>query len=98
MKKATIIGSGFTGCMFAMMLKSKNWDVTVIDKANFTGGGVRTFYHGGHPFTYGPRHFIGPEENIERLHPMYSTSVGDIVVDPEGNKHVVASLGFQEVV
>ena len=28
---------------------------------------------------------------------MYSTSVGDIVVDPEGNKHVVASFGFKEV-
>ena len=41
---------------------------------------------------------IGPEENIERLHPMYSTSVGDIVVDPEGNKHVVASFGFKEVI
>ena len=60
----TVIGSGFTGCMFAMMLKNKDWDVTVIDKASFTGGGVRTFYHGGHPFTYGPRHFIGPEENM----------------------------------
>jgi|TARA_B100001094_G_scaffold196076_1_gene190012 hypothetical protein len=41
---------------------------------------------------------IGPEENIERLHRMYSTSVGDIVVDPAGNKHVVAGVGFQEVV
>ena len=64
MKKVTVIGSGFTGCMFAMMLKNKDWDVTVIDKASFTGGGVRTFYHGGHPYTYGPRHFIGPEENM----------------------------------
>ncbi len=65
MKKAIIIGSGFTGCMFAMMLKKKNWEVVVIDKANQTGGGVRTFYHGGHPYTYGPRHFIGPEENMK---------------------------------
>ncbi len=64
MKKAIIIGSGFTGCMFAMMLKQKKWDVTVIDKSNLTGGGVRTFYHGGHPYTYGPRHFIGPEKNM----------------------------------
>ena len=64
MKKAIVIGSGFTGCMFAMMLKQRNWDVNVIDKSNFTGGGVRTLYHGGHPFTYGPRHFIGPEENM----------------------------------
>ena len=40
---------------------------------------------------------IGPEENIERFHPMYSVSVADIIVDEDGNKHVVASLGFEEV-
>ena len=65
MKKAIVIGAGFTGCMFAMMLKEKNWNVKVFDKSNLTGGGVRTFYHGGHPFTYGPRHFIGPESSIK---------------------------------
>jgi len=63
MKKAIVIGSGFSGCMFAMMLKEKNWHVTVVEKSKITGGGVRTFYHGGHPFTYGPRHFIGPESS-----------------------------------
>jgi UDP-galactopyranose mutase len=63
MKKALVVGSGFTGCMFAMMLREKGWQVTVIEKAPITGGGVRTFYHGGHPFTYGPRHFIGPESS-----------------------------------
>ena len=41
---------------------------------------------------------IGPEENIERLAPMYSVSVGDIVEDVDGNKSVVASMGYQEVV
>lgn len=65
MKKALIIGSGFTGCMFAMMLRKKNWEVTVFDSAPITGGGVRTYYHGGHPYTYGPRHFIGPESNMK---------------------------------
>jgi UDP-galactopyranose mutase len=25
---------------------------------------VRTSYHGGHPFTYGPRHFLTPKEHI----------------------------------
>lgn len=64
MKKAIVIGSGFTGCMFAMMLREKNWDVKVIEKSKITGGGVRTFYHGGHPFTFGPRHFIGPETSM----------------------------------
>ena len=65
MKKALIIGSGFSCCMFAMMLKKKGWNVTVFDKSKLTGGGVRTFYHGGHPFTYGPRHFIGPDTNMK---------------------------------
>ena len=63
MKKAIVIGSGFSGCMFAMMLREKGWHVTVVEKSKITGGGVRTFYHGGHPFTYGPRHFIGPESS-----------------------------------
>ena len=40
---------------------------------------------------------IGPEENIERFHPMYSVSVADIIVDEAGNKNVVASFGFEEV-
>lgn len=76
MKKAIVIGSGFTGCMFAMMLRQKGWEVVVIEKAPIAGGGVRTFYHGGHPFTYGPRHFIGPEssqpafEFLDKIVPM----------------------------
>ena len=40
---------------------------------------------------------IGPEENIERLAPMYSASVGDIIIDNKGKKFVVANLGFKEV-
>jgi hypothetical protein len=40
---------------------------------------------------------IGPEANIERLARMYSTSVGDIIIDNKGKKFVVASLGFKEV-
>ena len=38
---------------------------------------------------------IGPEANIERLKPMYSVSVGDVVEDPQGVRHVVASVGFK---
>ena len=37
---------------------------------------------------------MGPEENITRLKPMYSASVGDIVVDPIGKEYLVASIGF----
>mgnify|MGYP003318405260 CR=1 FL=1 len=77
MKKVTVIGSGFTGCMFAMMLKNKDWDVTVIDKASFTGGGVRTFYHGGHPFTYGPHHLL---VDVEWYEADYETGVYPLLI------------------
>jgi len=40
---------------------------------------------------------IGPEENIQRLAPMYSCSVSDIVEDENGKKKVVAGIGFKEV-
>ncbi len=60
MKTATVIGSGISGCMYAWALQQKGWDVTVIEKAPFTGVGLRTFFHAGHPFTWGPRHFLSP--------------------------------------
>ena len=37
---------------------------------------------------------IGPEENIERLARMSSLSVGDVIVDEEGQCIVVAPIGF----
>jgi hypothetical protein len=39
----------------------------------------------------------GPEEKIERLGPMSSTSVGDIVEDPDGKQWVVAKCGFDPI-
>ena len=41
---------------------------------------------------------IGPESAIGRLGQMSSVSVGDVIIDEMGNKSVVASVGFQEVV
>ena len=40
---------------------------------------------------------MGPEENIERLAPMFSVSVGDIIGDENGTASVVASFGFNEL-
>ena len=39
---------------------------------------------------------IGPEESIERLDVMHSVSVGDVIEDPDGNRHFVADFGFEE--
>jgi len=40
---------------------------------------------------------IGPEENIERLAPMHSVSVADIIEDETGKQFVCASVGWKEV-
>lgn len=41
---------------------------------------------------------IGPASAIKFLGRMSSVSVGDVIIDEMGNKCVVASFGFQEVV
>ena len=40
---------------------------------------------------------IGPEDRITRHDHMHSISVGDIIEDPDGVKHVVASFGFEQL-
>lgn len=66
MKKALIIGGGFAGCSAAhqLMLLNNNWDITLIEKQPFLGAGVKTNFYGGHPYTFGPRHFLTHKEHI----------------------------------
>lgn len=65
MKKALIIGGGFAGCaaahQFALL---GGWDVTIVEAGPFLGAGVRTFWYGGHPYTFGPRHFLTPWQHV----------------------------------
>ena len=59
MKKVLIIGGGFAGCSSAEMIsKIPNTKISLVEKGQFLGAGVRTFFQGGHPFTFGPRHFL----------------------------------------
>jgi UDP-galactopyranose mutase len=65
MKTALIIGGGFAGCAAAHQLSLKGgWDVTLVESAPFLGGGCRTTWHGGHPHTFGPRHFLTKNEKV----------------------------------
>ena len=65
MKKALIIGGGFAGCASAHVLSlQKKWNVTLIEKSPFLGAGVRTQWYGGHPYTFGPRHFLTKNEDV----------------------------------
>jgi UDP-galactopyranose mutase len=65
MKKALVIGGGFAGCAMSHQLELiGGWDTTLIEKAPFLGAGVRTNFYGGHPYTFGPRHFLTPYTEV----------------------------------
>lgn len=40
---------------------------------------------------------IGPESAITRRAPMHSVSVGDIIMNDQGDMHLVASMGFTKI-
>ena len=65
MKKAVIVGGGFAGCTAAYMLRQKGFDVTVIEGSKVLGGGCRTFFYHGHPYTFGPHHLL---INVDEMH------------------------------
>jgi len=65
MKKALVIGGGFAGCAAAHQLEILGgWDVTIVESGPYLGAGVRTQWFGGHPYTFGPRHFLTPYEEV----------------------------------
>tara|TARA_B100002051_G_scaffold233843_1_gene233298 strand:+ start:3194 stop:4381 length:1188 start_codon:yes stop_codon:yes gene_type:complete len=58
-KTALIIGGGFAGCAAAHQLQLLGgWDVTLVEKSSYLGAGNKTRWYGGHPYTFGPRHFL----------------------------------------
>lgn len=65
MKTALIIGGGFGGTAAAHQFAlAGGWDVTLVEIAPFLGAGVRTQWFGGHPYTFGPRHFLTQNEAV----------------------------------
>ncbi|MBI3011663.1 MAG: FAD-dependent oxidoreductase [Candidatus Omnitrophica bacterium] len=64
MTTVLVIGGGFAGCCAAHLLSKKGWKVTLAETAPFLGGGCKTFFYGGHPYTYGPRHFLTQDERL----------------------------------
>src|SRR5262252_3521911 len=64
-KRALIIGAGFAGCAAAHQLHLMGgWDTTIVESSSTIGAGVRTMWWGGHPHTFGPRHFLTKNEKV----------------------------------
>ena len=65
MKRCLIIGGGFAGCAAAHQFEGRSdWEVTLIESSGSLGAGVRTHWWGGHPYTFGPRHFLTKNEKV----------------------------------
>lgn len=64
MVKVLVIGSGFAGSTATLLLTRKGHQVTLVELEDFLGGGCKTHLYGGHPHTYGPRHFLTTDESI----------------------------------
>ena len=53
------------GCAAAQVINNLGgWDVTLIERAPFLGAGNRTQWYGGHPYTFGPRHFLTQNQEV----------------------------------
>jgi UDP-galactopyranose mutase len=64
-KKILIIGGGFAGVASARLLSElKNTKITLLEKSSSLGAGVRTNFYGGHPYTFGPRHFLTHNKDV----------------------------------
>jgi len=67
MMKLLILGAGFAGCSAAHLLKKKGFEITVLERAKLPGGGCRTNWYGGHPYTFGPRIFFTRDEEVIKV-------------------------------
>ena len=64
-KKVLIIGGGFAGTAAARLISEiKNTKITLVEKSSQLGAGVRTNFYGGHPYTFGPRHFLTHNKKV----------------------------------
>jgi UDP-galactopyranose mutase len=63
-KVAIIIGGGVAGCTSAYELNKLGYETIIVEKGKFLGAGVRTFWFGGHPYTFGPRHFLTHNDEV----------------------------------
>ena len=93
-----IINSWWRICrlLCSSYVEKKNFDIHIIENSNMLGGGVRTFWYGGHPYTFGPRHFLTENEKwfsyLNDIIPMR-----DISKDHQNLTYVESDKSFLEL-
>jgi UDP-galactopyranose mutase len=64
-KKVAIIGAGTAGCAAAHQFdRLGGWQIDIYEGGGTLGAGVRTHFNAGHPYTFGPRHFLTKNEKV----------------------------------
>ena len=97
MKKALVIGSGFSGLSTASFLSKQGWQVTIVEKHNMPGGRARQLKEKGFTFDMGPSWYWMPDVferyfkcfgksrsdyySLKRLDPSYKIFWEDDVMD-----------------
>ena len=76
MRKAIVIGSGFSGMATASFLAKDGWDVTVLEKHNQPGGRARKMEVEGFTFDMGPSWYWMPDV-FERYFNQFGKKVSD---------------------
>ena len=76
MKKAIVIGSGFSGLSSACHLASKGYEVTVLEKNTQAGGRARVFSEEGFVFDMGPSWYWMPDV-FEKFFNSFGKKVSD---------------------
>jgi len=78
MRKIIVIGSGFGGLSIAARLKSKGFDITLLEKQKDLGGRARTFVHNGYKYDAGPTVITAPYL-IEELFTLHDEKLSNYV-------------------
>ena len=66
-KKAIILGAGPTGLITAWKLLESNWDVTIIEKQNISGGLCRSWKYKDFIIDTGPHIFHTPDKELKKF-------------------------------
>lgn len=76
MKKAVVIGAGFSGLSAATFLAKEGWNVSIIEKHAMSGGRARKFSSHGFTFDMGPSWYWMPDV-FERYFACFGKKVAD---------------------